>query len=259
LPRSSTDGRLRPTTTDAPAASLVQTLVLWDIDRTLVDVGSLSEVVYADAFRSAVGRPMERLAELHGRTDRAITVETLRMHGVTASEALVDSFGAALADTFGAYEAAVRQRGRALPGAREGLAALSLRNDVVQSVLTGNVKPVAVAKLAAFGLHQFVDFEVGAYGMDHQERPPLVRLAQARAARKYGQAFTAANTVLVGDTPTDVLAGHLGGARVVAVATGPSHEGALRDAGAELVLADLSDTRAVVDAVLAPPRTHHRS
>ncbi len=243
--------RLRHAATDGPAPNLARSLVLWDIDRTLVDVGGVSEEVYADAFRTAVGRPLERLADLHGRTDRAITVETLRMHGVAVSEALIDAFGAALADTFGAHEAVVRQRGQVLPGAREALTALSVRDDLVQSVLTGNMEPIAVAKLAAFGLHRLVDFEVGAYGMDHHERPPLVRLAQTRAARKYGQAFTAANTVLVGDTPSDVLAGHLGGARVVAVATGPSHEGALRDAGAELVLADLTDTGAVVDAVLA--------
>ncbi len=254
--------RLRRTTTDGPAANHARSLVLWDIDRTLVDVGGVSEEVYADAFRTAVGRPMERLADLNGRTDRAIIAETLRMHGVAVSEALIDAFGAALADTFGAYEAAVRQRGKVLPGALEALTALSVRDDLVQSVLTGNMEPIAVAKLAAFGLHHLVDLEVGAYGMDHHERPPLVRLAQARSARKHRRAFTAANTVLVGDTPGDVLAGHLGGARVVAVATGPSHEAALRDAGAELVLDDLTDTGAVVDAVLAaisdPPRERGR-
>jgi hypothetical protein len=37
---------------------------------------------------------------------------------------------------------------------------------------------------------------------------------------------------------------------VVAVATGASDEDALRSAGAELVLADLTDTDAVVRAVL---------
>ncbi|WP_431999125.1 HAD hydrolase-like protein [Sphaerimonospora mesophila] len=69
--------------------------------------------------------------------------------------------------------------------------------------------------------------------MDHEERPELVRPAQERAARKYGQAFTAGNTVLIGDTPNDVLAGHLGGARVIAVATGTYDAAALREAGAE--------------------------
>jgi phosphoglycolate phosphatase-like HAD superfamily hydrolase len=227
-------------------------LVLWDIDQTLVDAGGVSEDVYAGAFRAAIGRPLERLADLAGRTERAIIVETLRMHGIELSEELLDSFSVALAQTFLSSEQAIRQRGRALPGAREALQALSTRDDVVQSMLTGNMEPIAVGKLAAFELHHYLDREVGAYGMDHEERPPLVRLAQARAARKYGQAFTAASTVLVGDTPNDVRAGHLGGARVVAVATGPSDQAALRAAGAELVLDDLADTGTVVAAILAP-------
>jgi phosphoglycolate phosphatase-like HAD superfamily hydrolase len=95
-----------------------------------------------------------------------------------------------------------------------------------------------------------MDVEIGAYGLDDAERPPLVKLAQQRAARKYGETFDAATTVLIGDTPNDVRAGHEGGSRVVAVATGSSDEAALRAAGAELVLPDLTDTDAVVQAVL---------
>ncbi|GLX02191.1 hypothetical protein Misp02_62770 [Microtetraspora sp. NBRC 16547] len=79
------------------------------------------------------------------------------------------------------------------------LSALAGRPDVVQSVLTGNMEPIAIGKLTAFGLDRFVDFEAGAYGMDHEERPRLVRLAQQRASAKYGYAFTAENTVLIGD------------------------------------------------------------
>jgi phosphoglycolate phosphatase-like HAD superfamily hydrolase len=230
--------------------SLPQKLVLWDIDQRLVDVGGISEEVYADAFHVVSGRPLERLADLHGRTERAITSETLQMHGIQVSEGILASFGIALAAAFMSYEQAVQRRGRALPGARKALRALAGRDEVVQSVLTGNMEPIAVGKLAAFELNGLLDLEVGAYGMDREERSSLVQLAQARAARKYSQSFTAASTVLVGDTPNDVKAGHLGGACVVAVATGGSDQGALRAAGAELVLDDLTDTEAVVQAIL---------
>lgn len=46
-----------------------------------------------------------------------------------------------------------------------------------------------------------------------------------------------------------VRAGLKGGARVVAVATGSDSEEDLRAEGADIVLADLRDTRAVVEAV----------
>ncbi|MEV7964767.1 haloacid dehalogenase-like hydrolase [Sphaerisporangium sp. NPDC088356] len=231
--------------------SLPRTLVLWDIDHTLINAAGAGRQAYADAFEVIAKRPLEHVAEMAGRTDWAITVETLRMHGIEASGDLLDSFGAALAEAFTAYEAAVREHGRVLPGAREALEALSRRDDVVQSVLTGNIEPIAIGKLAALDLDRFMDFEVGAYGMDHEERPELVRLAQGRATGKYGQAFGSASTVLIGDTRHDVRAGHLGGARVVAVATGASDRQTLRDAGAELILDDLSDTEAVVRAILA--------
>ncbi|GAA1576656.1 haloacid dehalogenase-like hydrolase [Actinomadura kijaniata] len=228
----------------------MRTLVLWDIDHTLLSIAGLSGEIYAAAFREVVGWPLERVAVMAGRTDRAITAETLRLHGVDPDEELVVRFTDALGRGFAERRHEIASRGRALPGARAGLEALASRPDVVQSLLTGNMESIARCKLAAFGLDGLVDFGVGAYGMDGVERPPLVRLARERAEAKYGEPFGPGSTVLVGDTPLDVAAGHQGGARVVAVATGASDEAALRDAGAELVLADLRDTDAVVRAVL---------
>ncbi|MGP4026409.1 HAD hydrolase-like protein [Actinomadura sp. 3N407] len=86
--------------------------------------------------------------------------------------------------------------------------------------------------------------------MDGIERPPLVKLARQRAARRYGEEFGASNTVLIGDTPHDVRAGHEGGAHVVAVATGATSAPDLRLSGAEVVLPDLTDTPRVVQAIL---------
>jgi phosphoglycolate phosphatase-like HAD superfamily hydrolase len=101
----------------------------------------------------------------------------------------------------------------------------------------------------AFGLEGVTDFEVGGYGSDDEVRANLVAIAQARAAAKYGETFDKANTVLVGDTPRNVRAGRDGGARVVAVATGADCVESLCAAGADVVLPDLSDTRAVTEAV----------
>ncbi|GAA0346957.1 haloacid dehalogenase-like hydrolase [Actinoallomurus spadix] len=228
----------------------MRTLVLWDVDHTLVRIRGLSAEIYAAVFRQVTGRALEYLADMAGRTDRAIITETLRLHRIAPTESLLTAFGDALTAAFADREDEIGRRGKPLSGAREALSALAARPEVVQSVLTGNLEPIARGKLAAFGLHTFVDFEVGAFGFDDLRRPPMVGLARERATGKYGDPFDPAHTVVVGDTPHDVLAGHQGGARVVAVATGASDEAALRDAGAELVLADLSDTEAVVRSVL---------
>lgn len=228
----------------------MQTLVLWDLDYTLVDVGSVSREAFAEAFVSVTGQPLRHLAELAGRTDRAIITETLAMHDLAAPEPTLRAFGDALATAFAARDGLLRERGRVLPGARAALKRLAGYSGVVQSVLTGNVRPVAVGKLTALGLAELVDVEVGAYGLDDVDRPSLVRLARRRAHDKYGIAFDEHATVLIGDTPHDVDAGHRGGARVVAVATGGSSTEVLEVAGAEVVFGDLTDTDTVIRAVL---------
>ena len=81
-------------------------------------------------------------------------------------------------------------------------------------------------------------------------------MARAKAERKYGMAFEGAATVLVGDTPLDVAAGRAGGARVVAVATGPFRADELAATGADAVLEDLGDVEAAVAAILGEPATN---
>lgn len=224
--------------------------MLWDVDHTLINAGGVSAGIYASVFERLIGSPPEKVAAMAGRTDLDITTETLRHHGIDPTPALLVSFTTALAETFATRSHEIAARGHVLPGAHAALKALAARPDVIQSALTGNMEQIARVKLTAFGLTDLFDLDVGAYGMDGVERPPLVRLAQRRASGKYGDAFTASNTVLIGDTPHDVRAGHEGGARVVAVATGATTAAALRLSGADLVLNDLTDTPRVIQAIL---------
>jgi phosphoglycolate phosphatase-like HAD superfamily hydrolase len=188
-----------------------------------------------------------------GRTDPEIALELLAAHEVAEGASHLPAFSDALVTALAAKAAVIRERGRALPGARETLAALGRADGVVQSLLTGNVEPNALLKLASFGLDGYLDFEVGGFGSDHHHRPSLVQVARTKAERKYGTAFEGGATVLVGDTPLDVAAGRAGGARVVAVATGPYGVDELASTGADAVLEDLRDVEAAVAAILGRP------
>jgi phosphoglycolate phosphatase-like HAD superfamily hydrolase len=65
-----------------------------------------------------------------------------------------------------------------------------------------------------------------------------------------GPAFTAADTIVIGDTPLDIgCAAHVG-ARSLAIATGSHSVEELRTAGADVVLKDLSDTEHVLRLLL---------
>jgi phosphoglycolate phosphatase-like HAD superfamily hydrolase len=115
----------------------------------------------------------------------------------------------------------------------------------VQSVLTGSSRPNAILKLTAFNLDGYVDFEVGGYGCEAYPKGTLVQVTMQRAAQKYGADFED-NTVYIGDSPRDVDAARIGGARSIAVASGRATTAELRDAGPDAVLPDLTDTQALL-------------
>jgi phosphoglycolate phosphatase-like HAD superfamily hydrolase len=100
------------------------------------------------------------------------------------------------------------------------------------------------------GLGDILDLEAGAYGDDHYQRSRLPALAAERAARRYGQAFKAADVVVVGDTPHDVECGQAFGARTVAVASGAYTLEALRAHTPDALLPALEPLEAALAAIL---------
>ncbi|MCS0636237.1 haloacid dehalogenase-like hydrolase [Streptomyces sp. LP05-1] len=216
-------------------------LILWDVDHTLVNIGGgVSRAIYAQAFERVTGRPLDRLAEMSGRTEQAIMTETLRLNGIHEPEALFADFYAALATAADQLTDRMREAGSVLPGAREAIASCAARH-TVQSAVTGNIRPVATTKLTALGLADGLDFAVGGYGDDGSDRADLVRQARKRASEKYGQGFAGTRTVVVGDTPHDVRGARDADALAVAVASGDSTADELRRAGADVVLDSLQD------------------
>ena len=218
--------------------------MLWDVDYTLVSADGLGTRLYEAVFRELYGRELTAVAPKAGRTDRAILIDTLALAGVARDQ--VDAFLAALAGACadGLPGAAVRP----MAGAAAVIAALASAG-ARQSVLTGNIKPLAALKLRLAGLGDHLDLDVGAYGDAHVVRAELVAVARRAASRAYRADFGGWSTVLVGDTPLDVEAALATGARVVAVATGGYPAADLAAAGAHAVLPDLTDTARVLAAV----------
>ena len=218
--------------------------MLWDVDYTLVSADGLGTRLYEVVFREMFGRELTAVAPKAGRTDRAIVGDTLALAGVSRSR--VDGFLAALERV--AADGAVPGPVRPLPGAAGAITALAAAG-VRQSVLTGNVRPLAEEKLRRAGLGGHLDLDAGAYGDVHEVRAELVAAARRAARRVYRADFPGPATVLIGDTPLDVEAALVTGARAVAVATGGYPAADLTAAGAHVVLPDLTDTARVVAAV----------
>ena len=134
-------------------------------------------------------RPPARV-RMGGKTDPQIVREYLAMLEIGEAEGsdhlpvILDHLATALA----AVEHVIAERGRVLPGVEAVLGRLGDDPTVLQTVLTGNLAANAVVKLAAFGLQDRLDLEIGAYGSDDADRNRLVPVALDRAADRAGPA-----------------------------------------------------------------------
>jgi phosphoglycolate phosphatase len=210
----------------------------------------VTRAAYAEAFEAVAGRPLIQLPQTAGRSESEIFFDALALNGVDMrtggpAEGLLEPFSAELAAALDARRDELAREGHLLPGAAEAMAAVAKLEDVVPTVLTGSSKPNAMLKLRAFGLDGYVDFDIGGYGNEAYPKGTLLRVARQRASEKHKVTFGEDVTVYVADSPRDVDAARIGGARSLAVASGRASAAELRDAGADAVLPDLTDTAGV--------------
>lgn len=228
-------------------------LVLWDLDYTLVRAGPSGSALYKMVLAELYGLDLPgQLTSMAGRTDTSIALEVLTAVGLDATREL-PRFHSVLAARAPGLAGMIRDEGTVLPGVLQALAAVAGREadgPVVQALLTGNLPALAKVKLHALGLTEHLDFEAGAYGDVSAVRADLVPVARQNATARYGADFSGRATVLVGDTPHDIEAAAVSGARAVGVATGRFSAAELASAGADVVLPDLTDTDDVVTALL---------
>ena len=121
-----------------------------------------------------------------------------------------------------------------------------LRNEkILLGLTTGNLEPIAHAKLGRVGLDSYFPF--GGFGSDSYDRPGLVKKALERAGELYG--FRGDRIFVVGDTPRDVEAAKPFRLSTLAVATGSYSKQDLQKTGADFVLEDLKDVERVLEII----------
>jgi phosphoglycolate phosphatase len=223
----------------------VARLILWDVDGTLIHSRGIGAAVFDRALEQVVGTaPASRLM-LGGKTDPQIALEYLEAMAVDDTDAKLALVLQAVEAEVAAAATLLAETGSAMPGVPELLARLDGSDGVHQTLLTGNTAANAAVKVTAFGLEQWLDLEIGAYGSDNADRRELVPIAVDRARRLRGWDVEAATTWVVGDTANDLACARAGGARCLLVATGRVPLEELERLGADQVLPDLSDTEAV--------------
>jgi phosphoglycolate phosphatase len=225
----------------------------------LVDVARVTRAAYAEAFPAITRRPLIKLPQTAGRSEPEIFFDALALNAADLNtegkaERLLEPFSAELAAALAARRDDLAREGQLLPGAAEAVAAVARldgpADTTVQTVLTGNSKPNAMLKLCAFGLDGYFDFDIGGYGNEAYPKGTLLRVARERAGQKHKVTVGEDVTVYVADSPRDVAAARIGGARSLAVASGRAGTAELRDAGADAVLPDLTDTAGVTALIV---------
>ena len=227
-------------------------LFLFDIDGTLVTAAGAGRIALGTALREVYGTtgPIETY-DFRGKTDPRIVVDL--MTGAGLGEAAIR---AKLDACFDAYVAELDlligdgARVKIMPGIADVVRALSVRDDAVVGLLTGNIEAGARVKLRPTGLWPL--FRLGAYGSDDLDRRKLPRIACERARRVAGHAFAFEQVTIIGDTPLDVDCARACGAVAVAVATGFHPAEDLTACAPDLFFPDFSDVPAAVAALTAP-------
>ena len=222
-----------------------KTLLLFDIDGTLLTTGGCGEHALRLAVRDAFGMEDDlREIEIAGRTDTGIARQLLRKHGREETDLEI---AAVLGNYLHHLPVLLREtQGRLLPGVEALLPLLQPRGDVVLGLLTGNLKRGAEHKLAHYGVWDYFTF--GAFADDHHERDRLGPFALARA-RERGHTVALSRTFVIGDTPHDISCARAIGAKAVAIATGGFRAEQLAPHTPDILLEDLGDIPATLRAL----------
>jgi len=224
-------------------------LVLFDIDGTLLTAAGAGRRAIHQALRDVFGGVGPADYWFDGKTDPQIVRDLMRHEG--HPDAVIDDrLGDVLtryADRLGVELQDPRHLPIVHPGVPELLDALESHDDVILGLLTGNIEPGATQKLHAVGLDP-ARFVIGAFGSDHEQRLELPSIAATRARNHLGRDV---ELVVIGDTPADVACGAGAKRRAIAVATGRYTLAELTACGPAAAFEDLSDTEAVMTAILS--------
>lgn len=230
-----------------------RTMLLFDIDGTLVDTGGSGlKVLHDTAIELFAGELSFEGIDTAGRLDPSLFEEAAERCGFRPGEGdherLRDAYVEALAQGLAGPDPKLK----ALPGTLDLMEQLvqliATRNGdgPVLGCLTGNYGGAAHAKLNATGFDPAV-FTITAFGDEAPTRPGLTELALQRYATQHGHAPDPARVVVIGDTPHDIDCAHAHGCIALGVATGRFDRQQLVAAGADIVADDLTDASVVLD------------
>ncbi|MAO20220.1 MAG: hypothetical protein CMJ35_06920 [Phycisphaerae bacterium] len=232
-------------------------LILFDIDMTLLETDhigiDLLEAAGRELFKTAF--TAEGIV-FGGGLDPNIISDMLTNNGQQVTPENITAIRSHYHRGLAAL-AAQRPIARALPGAHELVNATRQHPGTSAiGVLTGNFPETGAIKLSSAGFDPD-HFVINAWGdaskhpSPHRSHLPPVAIDAFKSAHQ--QPIDPEQVIIIGDTIHDVTCALDNDCRVLAVATGHATRQELEDAGAHLVVDDLTNTQDLLEWIMTTP------
>ena len=224
---------------------MVDRLIFWDIDGTLMHCGSdgrkaLNRTFYElygiiDAFRMAdVGSSMDFMLISGIMANFGIDQEDLFSIMKHYREVLIEILEE-------------NNTKRVLPGVVSVLDAIDKHPHSINALLTSNLRIGAEAKLNSVGLYSY--FNLGGFGDDPGEKWDAANRCISYAEKQYNTFFPREQIYLIGDSTYDIYSAQKMGIKSIAVATGWVNHETLISCNPDYFFSDLSNTNQVLEAL----------
>lgn len=222
-------------------------VLLFDIDGTLLDAGSIDRLSCQRALEDVLGYSTPNIGVvMDGKTYLRIAKELLIHAGLEEDQIEVETQN--LLDAINRHfkEAVPSAVMQLLPGVRTLFDHLKENPGFILGLVTGNIHEMAVHKLEDVGINPGL-FSFGAFGDDHIDRNVLPELALDRISKILGDRVPPENALIIGDTPYDINCAHYAGVKVLGVATGLYTLQDLAVYEPDFLMEDLSNTSQVLE------------
>lgn len=220
------------------------TVLLFDVDGTLIDSGGVGRWAMEEAFASVYGREEACLSfAFDGMTDYAIARQGILALGLEPLRHLLEQ----LIEIYLKFlEEALATGHLQLPSILPEMKEVVRRaRDLGMAVGLGTGNVFRGARLKLESVHFFEDFVFGGFGNDSEIRSELIQIGARRGAAQLQMPLENCRIVVIGDTPHDVRAAQAIGAECIGVGTGRFSPEILMQAGATFAIPNFNHPTAL--------------
>lgn len=224
-------------------------LFLFDIDGTILNVRqNLSKQIFNNVFQKffSLNSAQKIEFDFSGLTDLAILKNIAYLYSIPFDTVIsnIERFWEILYDEF--HKTLKASDITLLPGVCETISFLAQNDKYLLGLLTGNFRKNAYYKLRLVGFDKF--FQFGAFGDEEINRSNLVPRAILKANEFVGEkVFDRSNSVIIGDSISDIISAKGNGVRVIAVSTGRTSIDELLSYNPDFVLSSFYEFPRIVE------------